>query len=853
MFFLIFQTFSSYSEQRKLQVCSVTINSSQEIETFRERLDPEMFEFIELVPEEQEATGLIEITLGEEQEPSWFERACERDIQCDVLVISGHFGGSFFGTESDYYLSLHEMEKLVCQRKCERVLSRLKEVFLFGCNTLAGKALDNRTPEEYLQVLLEDHIPRSIAERVTATRYSHLNHSFQNKMRLVFASPDRQTLLYGFHSVGPAGSSVKHLLEDYFEKIKETKGSYYEHLSEMDKELFPNKSWSEALRITYQTQALSFTSHDKEYETHQKVCGFYTNPDDVANMRLAEELLRSGEGSSWLDYISDFIDEGEFEGEASRLFQELREDEELSREFSGLYRKFAADFGTDLALYMYSYLRFLKVMSWIEEREYREELGDIIRRLVLEGSLESYDTLRSIDHENSDFSGVIYVNQAGEPIDEPFIITERNISFEELPEDYFSREGALSIVASGFIKLNDKRIQEQIIKILEDESRSIASRRTAALILNSWENQNVISDLDIIKRFINRMEVPASGVWSSDDPLYFYNFSILLNSDLSHPETKKLLAEKLEHESPVIQEQALILLKYSMGSYTSASDREIHKKIAKKLGDSELVYSALDALKEAGALDSEILKSIAETLEHKNTFIQTKTLLVLGEHLGDSFDPEIRKQIENKLEDKNPPLVQIIALLILGRISPFDPKISRLATAKLEDETLYSMAEAIALSIFERVIVYNPTILISYSKSRDREKKLLDMDTAKDIAGFIFKGINFNDSKISHLIAEKLEDKNPLVRVIALFILAEIISDDSEIQKQLEKQIENKLEDKNPVVRKTAEEALRRISLPIPDEYEKPLKINLEIEVIERPESESPQIEVEIIEAPEAP
>ena len=76
------------------------------------------------------------------EQKSWFEKACERDIQCDVLVISGHFGGSFFGEESEYYLSLKEMEKLTCQRKCENVLSHVKEVFLFGCNTLAGKVSD---------------------------------------------------------------------------------------------------------------------------------------------------------------------------------------------------------------------------------------------------------------------------------------------------------------------------------------------------------------------------------------------------------------------------------------------------------------------------------------------------------------------------------------------------------------------------------------------------------------------------------------------------------------------------------------------------------------------------------------
>ena len=234
-------------------------------------------------------------------------------------------------------------------------------------------------------------------------------------------------------------------------------------------------------------------------------------------MRLAEELLRSGEGSSWLNYISDFIDEGEFEGEALQLFQELRSDGELSQEFSGLYREFVADFGTDLALYMHSYLKFLQVMNWIDEREYRKELESIVRHLVLEGSLESYDTLENIDYENRDVSGIIYINRD----DEPLVIRDRKISFEELPEDYFSREGALPIMAMGFIELKDKRIQEKMIEILENKSLSSSLHRATFSILDESEP----SDLDILKWLVNKLDSSVR---------FGGTFSVLLSSDLSH-------------------------------------------------------------------------------------------------------------------------------------------------------------------------------------------------------------------------------------------------------------------------------------------------------------------------------
>ena len=148
---------------------------------------------------------------------------------------------------------------------------------------------------------------------------------------------------------------------------------------------------------------------------------------------------------------------------------------------------------------------------------------------------------------------------------------------------------------------------------------------------------------------------------------------------------------------------------------SKTSDREIQKKIEKKLkSENSLVErAALKALKKAtGPLDPEILESIATKLEHKETDIQFLALLALGQHFRDSFDRSIQKKIEKKLENENPPLVQITALLVLGRISS-DPEISKLIAKKLEDENPYAMAEIIALSILKEKLFYNSTISIS--------------------------------------------------------------------------------------------------------------------------------------------
>ena len=117
------------------------------LKAFGSFLPESQFEFIELLPSS--------LNSKKDQSSHWFDRACKKDYKCDILVISGHFGGTFFG-ESGYTLPIELMEEKSCQQSCPGILSGVKEIFLFGCNTLANKEKDHRTYTEYLQVLLDD-------------------------------------------------------------------------------------------------------------------------------------------------------------------------------------------------------------------------------------------------------------------------------------------------------------------------------------------------------------------------------------------------------------------------------------------------------------------------------------------------------------------------------------------------------------------------------------------------------------------------------------------------------------------------------------------------------------------------
>ena len=94
LFFLF--SFWSYLSIAKYQVCSITINSDDEIKAFKSHLGTKDFEFVELVPFSEEFNKLEKFEESRPNNIHWFTNACKKGYKCDILVISGHFGGLFF-------------------------------------------------------------------------------------------------------------------------------------------------------------------------------------------------------------------------------------------------------------------------------------------------------------------------------------------------------------------------------------------------------------------------------------------------------------------------------------------------------------------------------------------------------------------------------------------------------------------------------------------------------------------------------------------------------------------------------------------------------------------------------------
>ena len=181
-------------------VCTITVNSADEKEAMRRQLPPGDFDFVELV---------------EHGRPDWLATACSRRVACDVLVISGHYDGGheFFAdnVEKNEFLPVDEMERVACSDSCPALFAQLKEVYLFGCNTLNPDA--NRTlGPEIGRSLARAGYSRTEIARMTRTLAARHGESSRDRMRLIFKDVPA---IYGFSSVAPLGPEAATHLQRY--------------------------------------------------------------------------------------------------------------------------------------------------------------------------------------------------------------------------------------------------------------------------------------------------------------------------------------------------------------------------------------------------------------------------------------------------------------------------------------------------------------------------------------------------------------------------------------------------------------------------------------------------------------
>jgi hypothetical protein len=183
-------------------VCTITVNSPDERETFRRSLPPDQFEFVELV---------------ERGRPDWLASACRRGVRCDALVISGHFDGGdeFYSERTDARESLpvDALERASCSDSCPGLFSQLKEVYLFGCNTLNPEGVKSASAEAVRSFVRAGH-SREDAEQLAQILSERHGESNRERMRQIFKDVP---VIYGFSSKAPLGRSAGPVLDRYFQ------------------------------------------------------------------------------------------------------------------------------------------------------------------------------------------------------------------------------------------------------------------------------------------------------------------------------------------------------------------------------------------------------------------------------------------------------------------------------------------------------------------------------------------------------------------------------------------------------------------------------------------------------------
>jgi hypothetical protein len=183
-------------------VCTVTVNSPDEKETLRRSLPEDKFQFVELV---------------ERGHADWLASACRQNVRCDVLVISGHFDGGteFYSDRLDARESLpvEELERASCSDSCSGLFSQLKEVYLFGCNTLNAATVESTAAEVARSLVRSGQSPAD-ADRVSRTLNAVHGESNRDGIRRIFANVP---VIYGFPSKAPLGATAGPILGRYLQ------------------------------------------------------------------------------------------------------------------------------------------------------------------------------------------------------------------------------------------------------------------------------------------------------------------------------------------------------------------------------------------------------------------------------------------------------------------------------------------------------------------------------------------------------------------------------------------------------------------------------------------------------------
>jgi hypothetical protein len=415
----------------------MTLSSTEEREVFKEFLGADNFEFSELVPE-----GALE---DGESRTDWFEGACKKDIACDVVLISGHFAGTFFGS-NPRHLPISTMQTHACDNSCSGILSNATEVFLMGCNTLAGNDSDERTREEYIQVLIDDGFTQLQAERIAEYRYGGFGTTFKSRMKRVFKGSKN---LYGFSSVGPSGKRSQPVLQEYFEEI----GDYTEHLDQIElSEIFKeNSTLKDAYKYSSFNQCLASQDNSEilDQKSIEHLIWGESMDCSLATKKLSREeklkslydVLKDGSITNRLLLVEEFVshlDLKELNKNEEKILSDISSLDHIKKEVSGLIDQIQTP------VLRSQVLNVARVFKWLTDEKYKLEMNKVMYELLKNG----------VDQNEIDIIVSYFLGKG------------KDMRFSDIPSEVYETENG--IIALAYLKVEDqkviKRIEDVILK-----------------------------------------------------------------------------------------------------------------------------------------------------------------------------------------------------------------------------------------------------------------------------------------------------------------------------------------------------------------------------------------------------
>ena len=348
-------TTASLAEAKKT-VCSMAINSSDEINAFKSELSPNDFDFVEL-------------TKNKSDGGDWFKNSCAAKVQCDVLIISGHFAGTFFG-ESGMNLPINDLENASCKSDCDGILKRPKEVFLFGCNTLAGKKADQRTPEQYLEVLMNDGFSAAQAQQVVAFRYSPIGGRFSYRMSQIFNKTPR---IYGFNSVSPLGKYNGPILKTY---LRQNSSNYVQIVESATSA--QNMSLLKAFSRTAIVQETGAAVATNETSPVCYLSSENQSTSRIDKLKWIQAQLEKSDSLELVGHFTEFFKEQKFQrrwtNEEAAIFSKIQENSALKEQLTAIVSSNKLWLKRTQA----EVLEFMKQVGWIDSKSYSHQIVQIL-------------------------------------------------------------------------------------------------------------------------------------------------------------------------------------------------------------------------------------------------------------------------------------------------------------------------------------------------------------------------------------------------------------------------------------------------------------------------------------------